>query len=584
MKKIVVIALFLGAVCVTLLTPINDPDFFWHLATGRWIAEHGELPQTDPFAYTTSLKAQEEFYRAKIILTQYWLANLLQYGIFSLAGFNGIIGLRVLIFVLTLLVIGVHLRKKELDVTAAVLLLLPFLFIFRPYIGDRPNQMTFLLLALFMYLADAAKRGEKKGYLLPVVFAVWANMHGGFLLGAVIAGIMVVSELYSKAFLRDHLLNKKLIAVMLVTLGAGFLNPNGYTMLYSMFFEMSSSYAEGIAETHTLWQVTMQGDFRYVWMLGIAGFLAGWYIVSRVFSGSSRPKEALLGLADELLVVLFLFVLSCTAVRYIPLLAIVLVPVTSSLFSGKFQGMVRKLSAYFVPELLVAAVSLWWIYGAYAHTVLKIPPVAPYYPDDAVQFIRKHEIRGRFYNYYDWGGYLIWQFYPEQFVFIDGRALVLDAYNDSQAVNSGRREIFAGKPLYKSILDSFSVRHIIIPAVDLRGDILYLLKALENDPEWHLIFAGRNSLIYSREPAGQDYPKSLSYAVVLSSLDNMAVNPDSPYPYLTYAKANSYLGRRQRAIDGLEEVLKHRPSQRGGPVEKALQLLREGKEIPIDMK
>lgn len=118
----------------------------------------------------------------------------------------------------------------------------------------------------------------------------------------------------------------------------------------------------------------------------------------------------------------------------------------------------------------------------------------------------------------------------------------------------------------------------------MRGDILYLLKALENDPEWHLIFAGRNSLIYSREPAGQDYPKSLSYAVVLSSLDNMAVNPDSPYPYLTYAKANSYLGRRQRAIDGLEEVLKHRPSQRGGPVEKALQLLREGKEIPIDMK
>jgi hypothetical protein len=584
LKRYIIIALFLCAVCVTFLTPISDNDFFWHLATGRWIAEHRELPQTDPFAYTTSLKAQEDFYRAKIILTQYWLANLLQYGIFSLAGFNGIIGLRVLVFVLTVLIVGVHMRRKGLGVMLVILLLLPLIYVLMNYKGDRPNQMTFLFLALFMYLADAVKQGEKKGYLLPLVFVVWANMHGGFLLGAAIAVIMVVSELLRKVFLRDHLLNRGLVVVMLITLGAGFLNPNGYMMMYSLLFESSAYYTATIAEARTPWSFTMLGDFGYVWMLGITGFFAGWYVVFRIFSRSSRLKEALLELCDELLMVMFLFGLSCTAIRYIPLFAIALVPVTAPLFSGRVKGVVQKLSRYFIPELLIAAFSLWWIYGAYANTVLKLPPVDPYYPDDAVQFIKKNEMKGRFYNFYDWGGYLIWQFYPEQSVFIDGRGLSMSIYRMSNAVINTRQKMSAEKSLYKSVLDSFSVRHLIIPGVKKSGDILYLLKALEHDPEWRLIFAGRNSLIYTLDPVRQEYPKTLSYVLALSSaLEAMSRTPDSPYPYLTYAKANSYLGRQNAAIGGLEEALKNRPSLRGGPVEKALQLLKEGKEIPIDM-
>ena len=32
--------------------PVVDGDYFWHVHTGQWIAEHGELPQGDPFTYT----------------------------------------------------------------------------------------------------------------------------------------------------------------------------------------------------------------------------------------------------------------------------------------------------------------------------------------------------------------------------------------------------------------------------------------------------------------------------------------------------------------------------------------------------
>src|SRR5438552_3373985 len=32
--------------------PVIDPDYWWHLATGRWMLEHGRIPFHDPFSYT----------------------------------------------------------------------------------------------------------------------------------------------------------------------------------------------------------------------------------------------------------------------------------------------------------------------------------------------------------------------------------------------------------------------------------------------------------------------------------------------------------------------------------------------------
>jgi len=36
-------------------TPVGLGDMYWHLNTGRWIWEHGALPDSDPFTYTTQV-------------------------------------------------------------------------------------------------------------------------------------------------------------------------------------------------------------------------------------------------------------------------------------------------------------------------------------------------------------------------------------------------------------------------------------------------------------------------------------------------------------------------------------------------
>lgn len=584
LKKSIVIGIFIVAVCFALLTPTRDNDLFWHLATGRWIVEHKTLPEADPFAFTTSLKAQEEFVRAKVILTQYWLANVLQYGIFSFSGFQGIIVLRVLIVLLTLLVIFAHLRRRGLYTVTSLLILLPLAFVLINYKGDRPNQMTFLFLALFLFLMDAFKNGEKKGYLLPVVYVLWANIHGGFILGGAIAGLVIAAELCRPLFFRAHILNKKLILFMGLTFMAGFLNPNGYHVIYSMFFEASKTQTASIGESKGPFYFISTGNYLYVWIQGISSFFALSYLLSRLYLQFTLRRDSLLLAMDEILILLLLIFLSFTSIRYIPLFVIALVPIVSPLFYGRFQDLAIKLSRYFIPELLIATASIWAISVAYNDSLVKNAAVSSYYPDDAVQFIKERNIKGRFFNYYDWGGYLIWQFYPEQFVFIDGRAVSLQTADAAQAVIINADEKIMDRPLYAAILDSYSVRHIIIPAVNYLGDINYIIQPLVEDPDWSLIFVGRNSLIFTRDQIEPTYPKSLSYALALSMARQVIISyPNNPLPYLTFAKANYRLGGSSNAIKGLEEAIQKRPALRGTSVETALSLLKDGKEIPIKM-
>src|SRR3974390_1766185 len=52
--------LLLTGVCLLGLfsTEIADTDFWWHLKTGQYIAQHHSLPVPDPFAHSEPVKAE----------------------------------------------------------------------------------------------------------------------------------------------------------------------------------------------------------------------------------------------------------------------------------------------------------------------------------------------------------------------------------------------------------------------------------------------------------------------------------------------------------------------------------------------
>ncbi|MFZ0760836.1 MAG: hypothetical protein WAM69_12885, partial [Candidatus Sulfotelmatobacter sp.] len=60
----------------------TDPDLWWHLKTGQYIAEHESVPHADLFSYTRA---------GKPWVTHEWLTELLLYEVERTAGWAGLI-------------------------------------------------------------------------------------------------------------------------------------------------------------------------------------------------------------------------------------------------------------------------------------------------------------------------------------------------------------------------------------------------------------------------------------------------------------------------------------------------------------
>jgi len=80
LKRVLAVVLF-AAIALASIGPIRNYDLFWHLATGRWIAEHRALPATDPFTVASD--------RTPWINGE-WLFELVLHGFERLGGITGL--------------------------------------------------------------------------------------------------------------------------------------------------------------------------------------------------------------------------------------------------------------------------------------------------------------------------------------------------------------------------------------------------------------------------------------------------------------------------------------------------------------
>src|SRR6266481_7098925 len=71
--------LFLGLLAMAARNVV-DPDVWWHLKTGQYIAEHHSVPHRDPFSYT---RAGQPW------VAHEWLTDLLLYQIHRITGWGG---------------------------------------------------------------------------------------------------------------------------------------------------------------------------------------------------------------------------------------------------------------------------------------------------------------------------------------------------------------------------------------------------------------------------------------------------------------------------------------------------------------
>ncbi len=153
--------------------PVGDNSFLWHVRAGTLQLDSGEVLRTDPFSFT----AVGEAWR-----TQSWLLELGYGWLENLTG--GIAWVPVMKFLAmgaTLALLGLvlhHVGGRRSMVTFAGLMLLVWQG--SPFGVARPVLIGFVLLAAVVAITHMRPRPL---WLLPLLFWLWASVHGMFAVG-----------------------------------------------------------------------------------------------------------------------------------------------------------------------------------------------------------------------------------------------------------------------------------------------------------------------------------------------------------------------------------------------------------------
>lgn len=513
-SKIILFTLLLIFVFGLFSVEIWDPDFWWHLKTGEYISQTGSLPETDPFAYTSLPEdpIKPESKRIKFILTQYWFAQLIFYWVYKAFSFQGIIFLRALILTLIIFLIYRGVRREGAGFYTSVVLLIPSIIVFSKFTGERPQLFSFLFAFLLVFLLENfRRRPTAKRYLFPIplLMLLWANLHGGFILGIVIILGYIFSEVikYTTKRFGQPLPSRSLKTLCIagfISILSSLINPNGYNVLPVLIELQKSLYMGMIIEAKSPLILIRSGFYNqelitYVILLSLS--------IPLLLVNIKR-----LDLTDVLIFAV-LTAMSLSAARVIPFFT----PVSTIMIARYAARTIEKLTqierlisfekiaerplsflkspltSIFFSTLLSAILIFMLIKG----NLFKSGVEKDRYPEGAVRFLKENRISGNMFNPYVWGGYLIWTLYPDHKVFVDGRGLIEEIVFQGDRIFEASSLHFKDLPEWKAFLNAYNINFILTFSVDeFSGKLFPLIPALLNDIEWHLIYMDNNSLIF----------------------------------------------------------------------------------------
>jgi len=463
-----------------LIRPVTDRDFWLHAATGRWIVEHARLPSHDLFTYTVpGHRWVNHEYLSEVVL---WLLQAR----FGLAGVSIAWGLLTWLGLLLVLA-ACGPRTRPYAITGLALALAAVAG--APIWGPRPQMVTFTLVALeLLWLRRSLDNPGSRSILwLPVVMALWSNLHGGWPLGLLFLGAALVAEgarwLADRQPVRLRVLRRLALVGALSVVAVG-LNPNGLA-IYAYPFQTLASGAQQdlIAEwASPNFHLASLRAFELMALLLVAGLAL------------SRPAPF------DLLVALAGLALALESVRHVAIFVAAVTPVLVAAWSDAWGRVPVRWSRRAPPSWgpALGAVTLLGVAAVVAPRIageLARQPAltAQAVPAGAADWLAAHPTTGsRMFNEYAWGGYLADRFAPRP----DRRVYVLSEgvlMGDAQLRRY--REVATLDPDWRRILAEDGVDYVVFD----RGSALD--GALAAEPGWRLAYRDRTAVVYVRAPA-----------------------------------------------------------------------------------
>ncbi|MEZ6143415.1 MAG: hypothetical protein R3B84_22840 [Zavarzinella sp.] len=164
----------------------SDPGTFWHIETGRLIADSGFFG-TDPFTYSHTEKPW---------LPHQWLGEYGMHQINAWAGFDGLLMVTVALLVALFAVPLLRLWQRGWHPLFCVVLALLAIAACAANFHVRPTVITMMGMAYTFFILHLWDQRKISGgmYMFGtwIVFAIWANCHGGVLGGVATLGLATV--------------------------------------------------------------------------------------------------------------------------------------------------------------------------------------------------------------------------------------------------------------------------------------------------------------------------------------------------------------------------------------------------------
>jgi hypothetical protein len=133
--------------------------------------------------------------------------------------------------------------------------------------------------------------------------------------------------------------------------------------------------------------------------------------------------------------------------------------------------------------------------------VVAYPPhrvLSPFrFPEKIADYLKANPVPGNMFNDIRYGGYLMWQLYPQNKVFIDGRLVIRPPRFFSEYL-----AVCAQPRLFPYVEKKFNITHVILPSA-IFTQYRNLIKWLYESPEWHLEYTDGSSFLLVKNTASQ---------------------------------------------------------------------------------
>ncbi len=473
--------------------PLWHTDVWGHLSYGRWIAQQGSLPETEPLLPLCE--------GVRFIDTA-WLSQIIGYFAEKTLGVTALQFLFALSITVCAALLCVLAARRSHSNLAGAIAAGTFVFVdYQQLIVARPQLAGLVCFVLVLSMLSAQRWRSIFWIALPATFALWANLHGSFPMGLLLIGCFVLGRAVDvtrrtgqmSALWRDDMLRRHFLVLQLSAV-ASLANPYGMQLYLETVRVSGNRNLQDLVDWDPLTLRMSQGKAA---AMALIALIAAMRFSPRRVSAAEAISLTIFGLG------------ACYSSRIIvwwaPLCALSLAMHAEAALR-KWRQVDSRPPARRSGLSTVAMLGMIWICFAYTPFGLRVLHGAPkteqeaarrlqasvslQTPIAAARYLREHPPVGQCFNTYEWGDYLLWAGPPGAKWFVNSHAHLVprEVWEDYFRISSGGRD-------WESRLDRYGVNTVVLER-NISADLVRVMK--ESTGNWKLDYEDAVTAIFVR--------------------------------------------------------------------------------------